>query len=347
MLSRMNAVGVLAFSFSLCFAVGESVAVAQQPLNWAEKMFSQLQHDFGTVARGADTRTTIYVTNLYEEDVSIANVGTTCGCTAAQPDRTMLKTHEKAAIEVKMNTVKFMRRKDSNVDVTLTFHGAKGAATKTVRVPITAYIRSDVVVTPEPGNADFGTVEVGQGGERHLEISYAGRDNWAIQETKVPNDHLEANLTETFRGAGRVTYQLVVRLKPTAPMGTIQDQVTLVTNDEGSPEVPVLVFGKVEPDIVVSPAVLQLGNLRPGEAKEFRVVLRGKRPFVISQIQCNAADFFEVMQPSGESKPVHIVSFKLTAPPTPGPIAEQLSFSIAGRPEPVVCKAEGKVVEGT
>src|SRR5690554_1935851 len=100
MLSRMVAVGTVA----LFCAVSTSATIAQE-LNWAEKMFSELKHDFGTVARGADTRTTIYVTNLYEEDVSITNVGTTCGCTAAQPDRTLLKTHEKAAIEVKMNTV--------------------------------------------------------------------------------------------------------------------------------------------------------------------------------------------------------------------------------------------------
>ncbi len=341
MLSRIIAVGALA----LFCAAGTNVATAQQ-LNWAEKMFSELKHDFGTVARGADTRTTIYVTNIYEEDVSIGNVGTTCGCTAASPDRTLLKTHEKAAIEVKMNTVKFMRRKDSNVDVTLTFHGAQGAATKTVRVPITAYIRSDVVITPEPGNADFGTVEIGQGGERRLEVSYAGRDNWAITDVRVANNNIEANLTETYRSAGRVGYQLVVRLKNTALMGAIQDQITLVTNDEGSPEVPVLVFAKVEPDIVVSPATLPLGNMKPGESKEFRVVLRGKKPFAVSQIQCDKADFFEVMQPAPESKTVHIVSFKITAPATVGDLSEQLSFTIAGRPEPVVCRAEGKVVAG-
>jgi len=342
MLSRIVAFGTVAV---FCAVSSASLAFAQD-LNWAEKMFSELKHDFGTVARGADTRTYIYVTNIYEEDVSITNVGTTCGCTAAQPDKTLLKTHEKAAIEVKMNTVKFMRRKDSNVDVTMTFHGPQGASTRTVRVPITAYIRSDVVISPEPGNADFGVVEAGVGGERRLEISYAGRENWSITNVRVPNPNVEANLTETYRGAGRVNYQLVVKLKDSAPLGAIQDQITLVTDDPGSPEVPVLVMGKIEPDIVVSPSTLPLGAMKPGESKEFRVVLRGKRPFAISQIHCNAADFFEVKQPTAEVKTVHIISFKVTAPAS-GDISEQLSFTIAGRPEPVTCKAEGKVVSGT
>ncbi len=341
-LSRL--VTMIALFFCSAFT---EMRVEAQELNWAEKMFSELKHDFGTVARGADTRATIFITNLYEEDVSITNVGTTCGCTAAQPDRTLLKTHEKAAIEVRMNTVKFMRRKDSNVDVTLTFHGAKGAATKTVRVPITAYIRSDVVITPEPGNADFGTVELGAGGQRRLDIAYAGRPDWAITDVRVPNNNLTAHLEEKFRGDGRVNYELVVSLKNTAPLGQIQDQITLVTNDNGSPEVPVLVVGRVEPDIVVSPAVLPIGTLKPGQSVEKNVVLRGKKPFVISQIQCNSADFFEVRQPSTEAKTVHIVSFRLTAPAQPGNLVEELTFSIAGRPEPVTCRVEGKVLGGT
>jgi hypothetical protein len=320
-----------------------SATVFAQELNWAEKMFSELKHDFGTVARGADTRSTIVLTNIYEEDVTIDNVGTTCGCTAAKPDKNFLKTREQAFIEVKMNTVKFMRRKDSNVDVTLTFHGPQGAATKTVRIPITAYIRSDVVVTPEPGNADFGNVEFGAGGERKLEVAYAGRDDWAIRDVRVPNDKIEAFVQETSRTPGRVTYALTVRLKNTAPLGVIQDQITLITDDANAPEVPVLVMGRVEPDIVVSPAVFPLGTLKPGDQKEFRVVVQGKRPFVIEHIQCEAANCFEMKQPTGEAKNVHIVPFKITAPNQPGKFTERFTFTIAGRPEPVIFQAEGVI----
>ncbi|WP_175517007.1 DUF1573 domain-containing protein [Planctomicrobium piriforme] len=317
--------------------------IQAQELNWAEKMFSELKHDFGTVARGADTRATIVVTNIYEEDVSIGNVGTTCGCTAAKPDKNLLKTREQAQIEIKMNTVKFMRRKDSNVLVTLTFHGPQGSSTKEVKVPITAYIRSDVVITPEPGNADFGAVEFGAGAERKLEIAYAGRDNWNIKDVRVPNNNIEAGVKEVSRGPGRVSYELTVRLKPNAPLGSLHEQITLVTDDANAPEVPVLVMGKVEPDISVYPPSYTLGNLRPGESKTFQVVVKGKRPFTIAHIQCESADCFEVKQPTDEAKTVHIVPFKMTAPEKAGEFTEKFTFTIEGRPEPVMFQASGMI----
>jgi len=328
-----------------CMVPMSSVFAQQGPENWATKMFSELKHDFGTVARGADTRATLIVQNLYEEDVTIDNVGTTCGCTAAKPNKTLLKTGEKAEIEIQMNTVKFMRRKDSNVDVTLTFRGPQGASTKTVRVPITAYIRSDVVVSPEPGNANFGSVEFGQAADRKLEIAYAGRDDWMITDVRVPDDRIQASVREVARGPGQVRYELTVHLKETAPMGAIQDQIRLITNDQNSPEVPVLVMGNVEPDIVFAPAgTFPLGNLKPGETKEFRVVLKGKRPFAIQHIQCDAADCFEVQQPAADAlKVVHVVPFKMTAPNKPGRFSENFTFTIAGRPEPLTCKAEGTI----
>lgn len=309
-------------------------------------MFSELEHDFGTVARGADVRHLITVTNLYEEDVAIADVKTTCGCTAAKPDRTLLKTHEKAYIEVKMDTVKFMRQKDSNVDVTLTFHGAKGSARKTVRIPIHAYIRPDVVLTP--GNVDFGSVEYGAGAERKVEIAYApGRQDWAIRDVRVSNDSLEASVEETGRSSSRVHYVLSVRLKESARMGTLQEQVTLITNDSNAEEVPVLVFAQVEPDIVITPASLPFGTLKPGQTATRTLILRGKREFSIENIESKNTDLFEVAEVSEQTSRQHIIPLRIKAPAEPGEVKETFTITIAGRDEPLTCTASATVVGGT
>ncbi|WP_437205328.1 DUF1573 domain-containing protein [Planctomicrobium sp. SH664] len=334
------------FVLSMSLFAGTSAVAQQSSLNWAEKMFSELNHNFGTVARGADVRHNIVITNLYEEDISISNVGTTCGCTAAKPDKTLLKTHEQALIEVKMNTVKFMHKKDSNVDVTLTFHGAKGSATKTVRIPISAYIRSDVVLTP--GNADFGTVEYGTGAERKIEIAYAGNGaNWQVTGVKSGDQTIDAKVREVSRTPTNVLYELSVKLDPNSKMGNIQNQLTLLTNDRNSPEVPVLVFGRVEPDIVVTPEVQQLGKMAPGETKTFTVVIRGKRPFKIDHVECASnRNMFEVPRLTDASQPTHVVQFRYTAPEAGGPVSENLILTIAGREQPVTFRAEG-TVEGT
>lgn len=310
--------------------------------NWAEKMFSELSYDFGSVARGADARHKIEVTNLYEETIRISNVGTTCGCTAAEPDRKELKTGETAHIEVVMNTVKFQKEKNSNVDVTLTFDGR---TFKTVRIPIRAYIRPDVVL--QPGRADFGSVEIGQGAEKSVQIAYAGRDDWQITDVTSANDMIDAVLRETARGNGRVDYNLTVSVSADAPPGAIRDRIVLTTNDERSPEVEVLVEAEVVADIVVNPTTIELGTLQPGDTKTMSVVVRGRRPFSIDKIECESErDCFKVRL-GKDLRNVHVLPLTVTAPEESGEFSETFYLTVDGREEPVVFTARGVIATAT
>ena len=335
--------------FSCIIAAGLAVSpasaddrVATVGDNWAEKMFSELSHDFGSVARGADVRHRIQVTNLYEETIRISNVGTTCGCTAAEPSAKELKTGETAYIEVVMNTVKFLREKNSNVDVTLTFDGR---SFKTVRIPIRAYIRPDVVL--EPGRADFGSVEIGQGADKQIAIAYAGRDDWKITDVASANNLIGAALTETARGNGRVNYNLTVTVSADAPAGAIRDRVVLTTNDPGSPQVEVLVEAEVVADIVVNPTALDFGTLTPGDTKTMSVVVRGRRPFTIEKIECESErDCFKVRL-GKDLRNVHVLPITVTAPNEAGEFSETFYLTIPGREAPVIFTSKGKIAVTT
>jgi hypothetical protein len=319
-------------------AMGQS-SDSDDELDWAERMFSELRYDFGNIARGSDARHVIEVENPYQETVRITNVGTTCGCTAAEPDVRQLATHEVARIEVQMNTIKFMRRKDSNVDVTLTY---AGGSPRTVRIPITAYIRPDVVL--DPGTAQFGSVETGQGGERVVSVAYAGDLDWRITDVNSPCEYLTTNLVETSRGDGLVKYSLTVTLLPEAPQGSLHERILLSTNDPRSPQVPVVVEGAVVPDIVVNPAVLAMGTLRPGVDKTMSVVVRGRRSFSIDKIECESdRDCFKVRLNS-QVRSVHVLPLTVTPPDEPGELKELFYLTISGRDEPVTFTAEGIVV---
>ena len=336
--------------FSGLFALGlmSGVGVAQNAVpsagdDWAEKMFSELSHDFGSVARGADVRHKIQVKNLYEETIRISNVSTTCGCTAASPSQETLKTGEVAEIEVVMNTVKFLRAKNSNVDVTVTFDGR---TFKTVRIPIKAYIRPDVVL--EPGRADFASVEVGQGAEKRIQIAYAGRDDWKITDVKSANPLIDARFEETNRENGRVSYELIVRLSQDAPTGDIRDQVVLMTDDERSPQVVVAVEGSVVADIVVNPSTLELGNLVPGVPKTMSVVVRGRRPFIIEKFECESErNCYKVRFDQSSTRTVHVVPLTITPPSEPGELTETFFLTIQGRDEPVEFTAHGTIGTAT
>jgi hypothetical protein len=323
---------------------GVSHAQVRGKLNWAEKTLSDLKHDFGSVARGADASHIITVTNIYEEDLRLLHVGTTCGCTAAKPDKDLLKTGEVANIVVKMNTVKFQRQKNSNVDVTFSFTDKRGlTASKKVRIPISAYIRPDIVI--EPGGVNFGLVESGAGAEQRVRVSYTGRSNWNIREVNTGNPYLSAEAVETSRQAGAVKYDLVVRVSPEAPLGVLRDKLVLKTADAN---VPVLVEAKVEPDIVVTPSVVTLGKLlKPGEEKTYTVVLKGRKPFVIEKIECNSKYECFKVRLSQERKIVHVLPLTFSPPEVSGQFDEEFTITVAGRPDPIVLKAQGTIVATT
>ncbi len=327
----LNAVAAM-----ICFCLTASPAAAE--LNWAEKMFSELEHDFGVVARGADVRHRIVITNLYEETITITKVDTTCGCTAAEPSKRSLTTGEKAYIEVVMDTKKFMRKKDSNVDVTLTFDNINF---KTVRIPIHAYIRSDVVI--QPGAAKFDAVDLGRGAQMGISIAYAGRDDWRIKHVKSNNRFVKAAVRELQRGNGRVNYELTVQIDPSAPEGTLRDHLTMVTNDTANPYIPFLVEAKIEPDIVIANPHVALGALSPGVEKTVRVVLRGRKPFAIERIECESdLECFRVKL-SHTPKTVHVLPLTVTPPNKPGEFSETFIVTIAGRSEPLTFHASGKI----
>ncbi len=186
----------------LMLAFGASVASAQDA-SWAEKMFEKRDHDFGVVARGADAKYRLKLTNKYQQAVHIASVTTSCGCTAAKPSKDTLASRESAYIEIVMDTKKFTHDKNSSVTVVI-----DQPQYAEVRIPIHAYIRTDVVLSP--GGAEFGPITKGADETRKIAIAYAGRGNWKIKDVISKNPNVTAKFVETYRDAASVNYDLSI-----------------------------------------------------------------------------------------------------------------------------------------
>jgi Protein of unknown function (DUF1573) len=311
--------------------------VAQDPYQWAKDMFDSLSHDFGTVAQGADVNFRFKVHNLYKNDVRIASVTTSCGCTAPRFDNTPFKSHEFSYIDISMDTHKFQHEKSSTV--TVTFDQPQYAV---INIPVKVYIRTDVVLTP--GSINFGAVDRGSAQERKVELQYAGDPNWKITNVVTNNEYLKATVKETMRdNYNRVGYDLIVSLSPKAPAGSLRQQLTLTTNDQAG-QIPVLVQARVEADVTVTPSIVQLGSVAPGTETVKTVLLRGHNPFVIEKVECESAHgMFKMPQLTKDAKTVHILPLTFMAPKESGPLAEKFIVTISGRKDPIVFTAQGTI----
>lgn len=302
---------------------------------WATKMFKETSHDFGAVARGAKTEFEFEITNIYEEDLHIASVRSSCGCTTPRITKADLKTWEKGTIVAQFNTRSFIGKKAAVV--TVTFDKPYYAE---VQLMVSGHIRSDIVV--EPGEVQFGEVDQGQTKNTELSVQYVGRSSWKITDVRSQCDYLSVKLQRADQGNGRVGYLLNVGLKENAPVGNIQQEIVLVTDDKAYERISVPVFANILPPLTIAPKTLELGDLSPGELKQQRLVVRGNTPFAITEITCDDPRFqFKI--PAGE-KGTHLVPFEFKATEAVGEIQQTIKVKTSlGEELTADCQIFGRV----
>jgi len=298
----------------LAWLATASAGLAQ---DWAKEMFDHTSKDLGVVARGAKVEHAFALENIYLEDVHVASIRSSCGCTLPKVEQPWLKTYEKTRIVTTVDTRKFMGRKESTL--TVVFDQPFPAE---VRLNLYCYIRGDVVF--QPGSVQFGTVSQGVNTQQKVTVSYAGRSDWRVVRVESPNPHLETTVGEISRaldpetGTTKVTYDLLVKLKETAPAGYIRDHLTVVTddNDPRNSRVPLTVEGAVVPSVSVKPSPLMLGPVVAGASVTKPLVVQAKRPFAVVAVTCSDSGFSFTL-PVG-SKNVHLIPVKFTAGETLG-----------------------------
>ena len=163
-----------------------------QAEDWARKMFTTTQHDFGVVPRGSKTQFEFKLKNTFKENIHIASVRSSCACTAPKILKSDLKTYEEGAIIAELNTSSFVGQRSAVV--TVVFDRPYYAE---VQLLVKGNIRSDIVM--EPGEVQFGSVDVGNPKSADVKVSYQGSTNrdWQITDVRSTNQHLSVRFEST------------------------------------------------------------------------------------------------------------------------------------------------------
>jgi len=303
------------FTATVLFVLFATTAQAQP---WAQKMFKTTSHEFGTVAKGAKTEFAFNLQNLYEEDVHIASVRSSCGCTSASiSGKDTLKTWETGTILAVFNTRTFSGQRGATVTVTI-----DKPFFAEVQLRVAGYIRSDVDFSP--GVVAFGDVDQGQPTETKIVVTNYTRQDWRIADIRSANENLEVELSDPVRTGSGVSYTMLVRLKGDAPIGYLQDQLTLVTNESSNPRVPIGVEGRVKSPLDINPSTLFLGSMEPGQAVTKQLVVRAKKPFKITNIKCEN-DCFQ-FNLKDEAKAIHLIPLVFTAGESVGDLEQSIEI---------------------
>ncbi len=334
---RTFSLGLLALSLIAGTATSDDKST-----NWANKMFAESKFDFGPVAQHSDCQSYLEFTNVFEPDMEVVSVTTSCKCISASTETKVLKPHEKGRIKLVLDTDRFQGQRHVTLTVQFKY---KGTNYVNASIPCEAFIRTDVWM--QPAFANLGALTAGMGGEQTVKVTRTGNDQWQIRQVRSRNPALTTILKELNRGNGRVEYEILVKVAPEAPVGNIQESLVLVTNDSSNANVSLRVEGRVEADVQVTPEVLQLGSLKPGQEARFPVIVRCKKGVRIERIDCSShPDCVKVTVPA-EEKTTHVLSVVVMPPDVMGEFQETFTVTIAGRPQPLVFKASGKVESQT
>ncbi len=317
-------------------AICPSLAEAQE---WPKRMVEKLDHDFGTVARGSDTVFKFAITNKFVEDIHIASVRSSCGCTSASIENNLIKTYDTGYIVAKFNTRTFTGLHSATLTVTI-----DRPYRAQLQLRVHGNIRGDVVF--EPGAVNFDTVDQGTPRTKKITVTYAGRSGWKIQDVVTSNessDYYEVELAETRRVGGLVKYDLMVRLKESAPAGYIHDQLILVTSDRSNLRIPLGIEGRVVPEISVAPENLVLGEIAQGTEVPKKLIVRGKKDFKITKVECDEDCFQFDYAP--EASKTHIVSVQFNAEAGTGRLKKAIRVHTdLGETYMAVCTAYATIV---
>lgn len=302
----MTRLANLITSFCIAFFFLTSICNGQK---WASDMFEIRSHDFGTVANGSNVEYRFKVTNKYIEDIHISHVSSSCGCTTPSITKKTLKTWETGEIVAKFNTTSFRGHKSATIRVAI-----DRPYPAEVQLEVKGNIRADLAF--EPGVIEFGEVPQSEKKRMSIRIIKRGNPNWKINDVESTYTGIRVGLREVTRNFNEVIYEMIAELQDDAPTGFVNGELHLVTNEPNTDKVPVNFLARVVPEIQVTPEVVPLGVVEPGEVTEKKIFVRAKRPFQITGIECK--DPCLNIESGDENKKTQILTVRYTAPTKTG-----------------------------
>ena len=315
---RTSLIASLLLSTSLILVSGEAVGQ-----DWARKMFSEFEHDFGTVSKNEFAEHRFKITNLYNETLTIQSVKTSCACTDVSLTKNSINTDEVTEVVAVFNTRNFVGPKQATI--TVTFASPFNAE---VQMTVRGNIRGDVMF--EPGSIDFGAVSadaiVQRSANKQIQITKFNNPNWRIVDVKCTFPHIGVVLSNPMRMGNQVKYTMDVRLKESAPSGFIQEQLMVIAQENGrQTSIPVKFAGKVGAALEISPEVLTFTVDENGSEVSKKVIVKGSKAFKISDVTCSSPAFVVKADPS-KSKKIHFVQIGYKPDQSPGKYEYDLEF---------------------
>jgi len=254
------------------------------PLTW-----DNMAHDFGNIP---DTQTVTHMfkfTNNTDKTVTILRASGSCGCTVPDLQKKSFKPGESGEMAVTFNPQ--TRRGPNPKAVNIEY--SEPAGTPNTVVTINANVQPLVII--EPMKMYLNEVDAKTGHTAEITVSGRKKD-FSVTSVEKASEALDVTVGalrevqidgETFQ-----QYPITVNIKPGTPIGEIQTELVIKTNEEKAASSNYVFFASVVGDIKSTPPKLTLRAFTPKVPFSNVVTLesRTNKPFKILSVDVDGRD---------------------------------------------------------
>ena len=252
---RICASGILLALLALLTATPapaeERLAPAEDDAARAPRVeFDETTFDFGTMYQQEDVSHSFVFRNAGAADLKIEKVRSTCGCTAALPDKRQLAPGEEASIKTTFRSGSMRNRVTKHVYV-----DTNDPAQPRVTLTITGEIKAEVQISPR--GIYIGKLDLGEKMYRTVELTPIDVADFRILEVSANHPEVRVDKPVRLEGDNR-GYRLTVHFGPAKEPGRVSAKITVRTDLPHTKELHISVYGKVvEPERSAKPADAQ------------------------------------------------------------------------------------------
>lgn len=211
----------------------------------------EIHYDFGTVVEGEMVTHSFEIENDGDANLSIVRVNASCGCTAAKPEKSLLKPGEKTFVHVEFNSE--ARLGPQNKYVYIFTNDTKNPEFKLSLTGVVADKKTAFAVEGDKApklmlgqsHFDYGTVEEGKVVEAKIAFKNEGKGVLKINDIKTSCGCTAALLSSKTLEPGQ-DGTMRIELDTSGREGKLTRTVTLFSNDPNDPNQTVTLFVNIE-----------------------------------------------------------------------------------------------------
>lgn len=228
------------FTMLLLFAGVSFAQIVGPKISVQSPIFS-----FGDIRQNIFVEHDFLISNTGDDSLIIADVKASCGCTAAQPEKNVLKPGETSKINVKFNTIGREGQQKKYVYVI-----TNDRENPEFRLSFTANVVPDTQTSGprlqlSESKHDFGPMEEGKIAGWKVDFKNTGTSELNIKDIKTSCGCTAASVTGRHIKPGE-SGSLRIEFDSAGKAGRLSRTVTLYTNDFKEPEQTIVIYAEVK-----------------------------------------------------------------------------------------------------